>query len=286
MNAQLCLRKTFVSLLFLALVASNFYALKASQPGRTEILARLKAKVAKGEPLVAHIFVPLCDNVNQGIVPVNASLGNGQNLKTNLYWGAGYGIKTHFSRQSEWKLLGSQLNPVTYILERVAFERTYPNGAKVILLAEAYDGANMQECLQDFADAAAGKKKGKACLGGKEFEAWAAADLLAFNGHNGLMEKELLSAKRASGEGQDVVAIACFAQSYFEPHFEDAACHPLVTSTHLLAPEAYVMRAIIDSWAMLKSGEEVRMAAAQAYNTYQKCGMKGANRLFATGWMP
>jgi len=33
-----------------------------------------------------HVFVALCDNVNQGIVPVSAKLGNGQDIKGNLYW--------------------------------------------------------------------------------------------------------------------------------------------------------------------------------------------------------
>ncbi len=32
-----------------------------------------------------HVFVALCDNQNQGIVPVPASLGNGQDPKSNLY---------------------------------------------------------------------------------------------------------------------------------------------------------------------------------------------------------
>ena len=32
-----------------------------------------------------HVFVALCDNENQGIVPVNSSLGNGQNSESNLY---------------------------------------------------------------------------------------------------------------------------------------------------------------------------------------------------------
>jgi len=35
------------------------------------------------------VFVALADNFNQGIVPVSAKLGNGDNPKTNLYWGAG-----------------------------------------------------------------------------------------------------------------------------------------------------------------------------------------------------
>ena len=45
-----------------------------------------------------HIFVALCDNENQGIVKVPASIGNGQKPSTNLYWGCGYGIKTFFKK--------------------------------------------------------------------------------------------------------------------------------------------------------------------------------------------
>ena len=37
-----------------------------------------------------HVFVALCDNKYQGIVPVPESIGNGQNARTNLYWGAAY----------------------------------------------------------------------------------------------------------------------------------------------------------------------------------------------------
>ncbi|MEM6697149.1 MAG: hypothetical protein AAF599_02045, partial [Bacteroidota bacterium] len=40
-----------------------------------------------------HVFVALCDNVNQGIVPVPEHLGNGQDANSNLYWGAAYGVK-------------------------------------------------------------------------------------------------------------------------------------------------------------------------------------------------
>ena len=46
---------------------------------------------------VIHIVVALCDNQYQGIVKVPAGIGNGQDARTNLYWGAGYGVKTQFS---------------------------------------------------------------------------------------------------------------------------------------------------------------------------------------------
>ncbi|WP_211710240.1 hypothetical protein [Mucilaginibacter xinganensis] len=52
-----------------------------------------------------HVFVALCDNKYQGIIPVPAKLGNGQELDNNLYWGSGYGVRTYFKRSKEWKLL-------------------------------------------------------------------------------------------------------------------------------------------------------------------------------------
>ena len=75
---------------------------------RTEILKRLEQKIEDKKPLIIHAFVPLCDNENQGIVPVSKSLGNGLNLRTNLYWGALYGVKTHFKKQKDWTLLFSK----------------------------------------------------------------------------------------------------------------------------------------------------------------------------------
>ena len=45
-----------------------------------------------------HIFVALCDNKYQGIVPVPKAIGNGQDHNNNLYWGALYGIRTYFKK--------------------------------------------------------------------------------------------------------------------------------------------------------------------------------------------
>ena len=51
-----------------------------------------------------------------------------------------------------------------------------------------------------------------------------------------------------------------------------------------MAPEAYVLKAAVDGWILGEDGAKVRQRAAEAYNKYQKCGMKGALRLFVTGW--
>ena len=62
-----------------------------------------KTEKIKNQGKVIHVLVALCDNENQGIVPVPAHLGDGEDPKKNLYWGAAYGVKTFFSKSNDWK---------------------------------------------------------------------------------------------------------------------------------------------------------------------------------------
>ncbi|HEV8272259.1 MAG TPA: hypothetical protein VGQ04_13200, partial [Chitinophagaceae bacterium] len=68
-----------------------------------------------------HVFVALCDNKYQGIVPVPAKMGNGQDAATNLYWGAAFGVKTFFNKSSDWKIIEVKKSPAENILERILF---------------------------------------------------------------------------------------------------------------------------------------------------------------------
>jgi hypothetical protein len=251
---------------------------------RTSLVAALQAKITQKKPLVAHILVPLCDNVNQGIVPVNSSLGNGQNPKSNLYWGAGYGIKTHFQRKGGYTQLTTATPSESHLLDRAVFSRTLPSGAQLLIVADAYDGAYMATAIADFYACLAGAKKGTIQAGTLSIPAFADADLIALNGHNGLMDSEVDVPARKDARARDAVVIACASKGYFLDPLAQLGAYPLLTTTGLLAPEAYVMEAIVSNWAQLKSGAEVRTAAGTAYNTYQKCGIKGATNLFHSGW--
>ncbi|WP_375561363.1 hypothetical protein ACE193_02085 [Bernardetia sp. OM2101] len=253
---------------------------------RDSIKNVLTEKVKNNEPLFVHIFVPLCDNENQGIVPVNKSLGDGQNLRTNLYWGAGYGIKTHFKRLKEWTLLSSQLDVDSIVLERVIFKKKYPNGATVFLVADAYRGDKMHECLTNYFASLAGKKKGILGLDNDstKIKAFGEADLIAFNGHNGLMDSYAALFINEDNRMRDAVSIACTSHTYFKRHLNVARAYPLLTTTNLLAPEAYGIEAVIDSWAMLEDGRTIRSKIGAMYHKIHKCGLKGATNLFHTGW--
>src|SRR6267142_392851 len=103
---------------------------------------------------VIHVFVALCDNVNQGIVPVSASLGNGDNPATNLYWGAAFGVKTFFAKSKVWELVAEIQNPSAAILDRLIFKE---KNADVFMIADAYRGKEISQAIWDFLEAASGR---------------------------------------------------------------------------------------------------------------------------------
>lgn len=232
-------------------------------------------------PKIIHVFVALCDNANQGIVPVPASIGNGQDPHRNLYWGAGYGVRTYFSRSSHWKKLKTIPNPASNILERCIFQHQ-PTSA--LLVADAYDGAEIKQAIIDFMAASAGHHTLNIEVNDHTYEARTGADLVAYVGHNGLMEFDIPSPPAPqSSQEKDAIMLACISKDYFGPLLNKTGAKPLIWTTGLMAPEAYTLEASIQGWLEGKSDQEIQQLAAAAYHKYQKCGLRGASRLLVTG---
>ena len=228
----------------------------------------------------------LCDNVNQGIVPVPARLGNGDQPSTNLYWGAAFGIKTFFFKSPEWKLIESQQNPGTGILERCVFKH---RTREIYMIADAYRGAEIRRTIYDLADFAAGVRETSALVNTSSNElniiAGGGADLLVYVGHNGLMDFSLPSLPRARDtKRRNIMILCCASKYYFYNALRSANASPLLWTNGLMAPEAYILKAALDGWMINENGEKIRLRAAEAYNKYQRCGLKAARGLFATGF--
>ncbi len=207
-------------------------------------------------------------------------IGNGDDPKNNLYWGAAYGVKTFFQRAKEWSLVATTPNPKQGVLERCVFKHgTEP----VYLVADAYRGREIRQATYDFLRFSAGRnvealKMGRLYGGG-------AADLVAYVGHNGLMDFRLEDSPRsADARRRDAVILACASKPYFAGALRQTGARPLLWTTGLMAPEAYVLKAAVDGWLLGEDGGEVSRRAAEEYNRYQKCGMKAASRLLVSGW--
>ncbi|HEV7472890.1 MAG TPA: hypothetical protein VGN90_02505 [Pyrinomonadaceae bacterium] len=236
---------------------------------------------------VIHVFVALCDNVNQGIVPVSAALGNGDNPSTNLYWGAAFGVKTFFGRSKDWELVSRVENPRGGVLERLIFKHRQ---REVFMVADAYRGKEISQATWDFLQAASGSpgETVKIKSGAKtiEFNTDGSAELVAYVGHNGLMDFALPATTPQARDDRQrrAIILACISKKYFAAPLKSTGATPLLWTTNLMAPEAYILSAAIDGWLKQESDEQIRIRAAKAYNGYQNCGLKAANNLFATGW--
>ena len=229
-----------------------------------------------------HVFVALCDNVNQGIVPVPQKLGNGQDAKNNLYWGALYGVKTFFKNDKDWMLVSSETNLKTDVLERVLFKHKTSN---TYLLADAYDGKYIKQTTIAFLEASAGRNELRMEINDKELTFGGSSNMLAYIGHDGLMEFDVKgNFKPINNNKRDAIILACISKRFFKPYIEVTKATPLVWTTGLMAPEAYTLKWAIDGWILNETDEQIRERAAQAYNHYQKCGIKGARGLLVTGY--
>lgn len=241
---------------------------------------------AQSPPRTIQVFVALADNKNQGIVPVAAILGDGDDPKHNLYWGSSYGVKTYFARSADWQLIASGQRPKPEILERCIFKRRSQN---VYLVADAYQGKQIKQAIVDFLDSAAGgaAEDVPVKLGGEAviLKAGGGADLVAYAGHDGLMDFQLTTLpQRKFKSGRQAIILACISKSYFSAPLHATGATPLVWTTGLMAPEAYTLKSAFDGWILHESDEQIRERAAMAYDRYQKCGLKGARRLLVTGW--
>ena len=230
-----------------------------------------------------HIFVALCDNQFQGIVPVTDELGNGKDPNHNLYWGAAYGVKSYFRyRTDDWELVESYESENPFILERILFKHSTDD---VYILADAYDGEKIKDCTIDFIKATNNQNPLRIPYDSLDLNFGGEADLVAYVGHDGLMDFTISINYQISTQDQtDVIILACISKDYYSPEIEKANANPILWTTNLMAPEAYTLKAAIDGWILNESGREIEERAAQSYNKYQNCGIDNARDLFTTGF--
>jgi hypothetical protein len=239
-------------------------------------------QLVKSQTKTIHVFVALCDNKYQGIVPVPEKIGNGKDYNANLYWGCGYGVRSYFKlKTKDWNLVKTIKSTNPYVLERVLFKHATKD---VYLLADAYDGEQIKTCIEDFLKASNGQdpiqiktKTATLNFGGK-------SNMLSYIGHDGLMDFDVDITFYPTTSKRDVIILACYSKEYFAPHIKQAGANPILWTTHLMAPEAYTLKAAIDGWLLNETGKQIDERAAQTYNKYQKCGIKGARNLFTTGF--
>ncbi len=252
---------------------------------RALILLLLISSSVFSQTKYIRVFVALCDNETQGIVPVPKKIGNGNDPDNNLYWGCAYGMRTYFKNSSDWTFVSSKKNLSSVILERCIFKHKTKDA---VIVADAYKGAHMKECLTDYFLSLSGNDTDTLKISSPAFTRTlppASADAVVFIGHDGLMDLSFDSYPKQKGtKKRDAIILCCYSKEYFTQAVKAAGAHPLLWTTGLMAPEAYTLKAALDGWLLNETGQQIRERAAQAYEKYQHCGIRGARGLFTTGF--
>lgn len=227
-----------------------------------------------------HVITALCDNENQGIVKVPEKLGNGTDLRNNLYWGALYGVRTVFNSNDKWERINKQENITAEILERLIYRYT-ADSSTIILVADAYRGDKIKTALTDFIAELSGYDMKSGANIFSDSVQFTKPDLTVYVGHNGLMEFNLARPDSPhEARLPDAMILCCASKRYFEKYWDDSANNTRLWTTGLCSPEAYTLEAALEGWINGQDKQTLHEMAAQTYNEYQNCGIKAARRLW------
>jgi len=209
-----------------------------------------------------RVFIALCDNKTQGIIPVGEKIGNGDDPDANLYWGCSEGFGAYFKQSSKWKVVKSASDVSPLILRRLTLRHA---AEEITLTADAYRGSEMRQCLQDFETAAASNQ----------------FDLVAYIGHNGLMDFALPERAPVAGNDTRVMVLCCVSDRYFSERLRRLGCEPVLMTTQLMYPGAFLLHDALESWRNGGSLADIRGAAGRAYAKNQGISVRSGTGVFA-----
>jgi hypothetical protein len=229
---------------------------------RAFVVSLLLIHPAWAAPKQVAVFVALCDNATQGIVPVPARIGDGNKPDENLYWGCTDGFSGCFKASKAWKLLKREIPEDKRIFERLVYRHESGN---LEVTAEAWRGSEIKACLAAFESA---------LISGKH-------ELCAYIGHNVLMDAAVDPPVKRAPDSCDAIVLCCMSERYFKERLSRIGTRPVMLTTQLMYPGAFILRDALPVWANGGSTEEIRAAGANAYSRNQKISIKSARGVFA-----
>lgn len=265
---------------------NQIFDIEISNPlieNRDSILVLLENKIANHEPLIVHAFVALY-GYNKEKYDGMAIWEDGMDPNTNLYWGSGYGFRTYFKRYDNWELVHQEQNISDTVLERLIFKKTFSNNAEVYLIADAYIGYEMKTCLKNYFDALTEQNLDSITLNGITIAANGNANLIVFNGHNGLMDNWVEPNYQKCSRLKETAVIACYSGLYFTPYLVNCYTYPLMITKELIPAEAYILSSIIEAWALLKTENEIIDSVLEKYCSIHNYRKDQIKYMFKSGW--
>ncbi len=235
--------------------------------------------VSAGKPLVVEVHVPLCEKTI--IACGNDRLGDGDNPATNLYWSTTPGFGSWFARKgSGWKRVLRQKAGETgdpdvlevHVQRRVVAtpaawrRRGAPAKLEIDLVVHAWRGTAIDRALAAYAaDLSGGATRTITLDDGTTLDAGGAAQIVAWVGHNRLMDVDTYKWPVPGTSTKGAIAIACHTAAYMEEPVPASTRVPLLMTRDFLFANAAPLEATVLAFASGGSYSKIRIAAATAY---------------------
>jgi len=259
-------------------------SLAQAQPSWTLPFPRIQSDVQSGQPFVVLVVVPLCSNDQ---IDCGASwAGQPGRLETNIYWGAIWGTRRFLQRRnSPWETV-EIAGPSDGLLEQVVFRRHVPGSlwgrqgqVEQLVVLQAVHGTNIDAAVDRFwSYATRGGQIRFQDAGRTRNEG---VHVVGYNGHNRLMDGKRLPDESLLPNAIPSFVMACVSDSYFAPSLRAAGSFPLLMTRTLMAPEGYLLDAIVRSLGENASRAQLRDAAISAELKWLKIPASQAQYMFA-----
>jgi hypothetical protein len=245
---------------------------------------RVVADITAGKPLVVEVHAPLCEGTI--IACGNKKLGDGDNPDTNLYWSTTPGFGEWFARRnSGWKRVLKQTADQTGDADILAIhvyrrdiatpaawvKRGAPKHFELDVVIHGWRGTSIDKALAAYADDVSGKGTRDLVLADKStLAAGGSAQLVAFVGHNRLMDLDSFTWPEPGTIVKGAIAIACDTAPYMKKQVSAKTRVPLLMTSDLLFANAAPLEAAVLAFASGGGFAEIRKDAATAYAGIQQ----------------
>ena len=248
------------------------------------------ADLGAGRPLVVRVLVPLCSN--HQIWCGARFAGQPGHAKTNLYWGAIYGVRRFLERKrSAWSRVQLERGQGV-VLERAVYRRRVPaarwglgstSSVQQVVVLEAIHGSHIDQAVEKLWSVAT--RGGQVRFVDATGPRTERVHVVGYAGHNRLMDgipfPPALPPRAPGDHPVPVFVLACNSEGYFSPALRQAGSLPLVMTRSLMAPEGYVVDAVLRGLGDNLSAAGIRELAVRAYAKWQRLSVRQASVIFA-----
>ncbi len=227
---------------------------------------------------VVQVLVPLCSN--DQVVCGSTRAGDPDDLDHNLYWGAVFGHRTFATRKASPFQLVARTPREGDRLERLVV-RHRAGDVETLLVIDGYHGASIDGVVDRFFTLA--ERGGSIVFRDGDAERRVDVDVVGFAGHNRMMDGKAPPPRDTRPGARPIPSfvLACDSVRYFDAPLRERGSTPLVLTRSLMAPEGYVLEAVVLGLAAGDDRAGLRRRAGRAYARWQSLDEPTGLSIFA-----